>query len=130
MVLLSLQRPMPLKLNLTARFIFLVKKRVVCLDSGSVADVKWLSKEDLPRVSHCHAEPQTPRLMRMDKRVLWLTVSNTAKRLRKRRTDRLANQGASSFLVTAKIAVSLECADLRPDWLGSWRLSCERDSQL
>lgn len=69
--------------------------------------------------SYCHAEPQIlsrvePRLKRMDKRVLELTVSKTTEGVRRMRTDdSLSCLTACSFSVTAIRAVSVECVFLR-----------------
>ena len=68
-----------------------------------------------------------PSSARVARRIWWFTVSNAADRSRRMRTDErdeaLAAQGAP---FTAKRAVSVECAFLKPDWWGSRRLLDER----
>ena len=58
-----------------------------------------------------------PSLERVAMRIWWLTVSNAADRSRRMRTDeRDEALAARRDSVTAKRAVSVECAVLMPDW--------------
>ena len=68
-----------------------------------------------------------PMLVSMDKRILWLTVSNAADKSSRISAEDLAVALASfKASVTANRAVSVECPLLDPDWFGSRRLLYER----
>ena len=58
-----------------------------------------------------------PTLESMEKRILWLTVSNAADKSSRMRTEDLAVTLASfKASVTANRAISVECPLLNPDW--------------
>jgi len=67
------------------------------------------------------------RLLRVDRRMWWLTVSNAAGSSSKMSTEDLEVALASiRASICENRAVSAECLLLKPDWLLSRRLFCAR----
>ena len=63
------------------------------------------------------ADSAMPSSARVARRIWWLTGSNAVDRLRRMRTDeRDEALAARRDSVTARRAVSVECAFLKPDW--------------
>ena len=61
------------------------------------------------------ADSAMPSMARVARRIWWFTVSNAADRLRRMRTDE-RDEAARRDSVTARRAISVECAFLKPDW--------------
>ena len=63
------------------------------------------------------ADSAIPSSARVARRIWWFTVSNAADRSSRMRTDeRDEALAARRDSVTARRAVSVECAFLKPDW--------------
>lgn len=84
----------------------------------------------MQEASLCKADPQILRIIKVDKRFWWLTVTNAGSR-KIETDDSLVDHAACSFSATAKKAVSVDSAALKPDWLGALEVvPCEIERQL
>ncbi len=121
--------------------VYVEKRRGPRTDPGEPQwpiDVLWIPPLPRPpwktdqwdRIQTSKVESQWCPVMRVDRRIWWLTVSKAADRSSRMRTDDLESDFAiRRASVTESSAVSVEWPLLKPDCLASSLLFCERNNE-